>query len=136
MNTRSSTETELVSVHDVMPDILWTKLFLQGQGYGSGGKVETILLQDNKRTILLETHGKYSSTKRTKSIDIRYFHVNDKIKKKEIRVEHCPTSKMIADFFTKPLTGPLFKQFRDLILNLKSLFGFLSGFGQQECLGR
>jgi hypothetical protein len=30
--TRSSTESELVGVHDVMPDILWTKHFLESQG--------------------------------------------------------------------------------------------------------
>ena len=32
VNTRSSTEAELVSIDDVISKILWTKLFLQAQG--------------------------------------------------------------------------------------------------------
>jgi hypothetical protein len=34
LNTRSSTESELVGVDDMMPIILWTRYFLLSQGYG------------------------------------------------------------------------------------------------------
>jgi hypothetical protein len=34
LNTRSSTESELVSVDDCMPAICWTRYFLEAQGYG------------------------------------------------------------------------------------------------------
>lgn len=33
INTTSSTEAEVVAVHDNMASILWTKFFLEGQGY-------------------------------------------------------------------------------------------------------
>eukprot|EP00978_Attheya_sp_CCMP212_P030961 scaffold115598_cov36-Attheya_sp.AAC.3 len=33
-------------------------------------------------------------------------------------VIHCPTGEMVADYFTKPLQGALFKKFRDLIMNV------------------
>ena len=33
-------------------------------------------------------------------------------------IEHCPTLKMRADFFTKPLQGMLFYRLRDLIMNI------------------
>ena len=33
INTRSSTESELVAVDDVMTMILWTKQFMEAQGY-------------------------------------------------------------------------------------------------------
>ena len=33
INTRSSTEAELVSIDDVKSKIIWTKLFLEEQGY-------------------------------------------------------------------------------------------------------
>jgi hypothetical protein len=29
---------------------------------------------------------------------------------------HCPTSDMLADFFTKPLQGALFRKFRSILL--------------------
>ena len=31
INTRSSTESEVVGVDDLMPAVLWTRLFLEGQ---------------------------------------------------------------------------------------------------------
>jgi hypothetical protein len=60
LNTRSSTESELVGVDDVSVMILWTKLFLQEQGYDINSN---ILYQDNKSAILLETNGKKSPGK-------------------------------------------------------------------------
>jgi Trk-type K+ transport system membrane component len=63
LNTQSSTESELVvGVDDMMPSILWTRNFLQSQGYGVK---EAIIYQDNKSAILLEKNGKASSSKRT-----------------------------------------------------------------------
>ena len=35
-----------------------------------------------------------------------------------MRVVYCPTGEMIADFFTKPLQGALFRKFRAIIMNL------------------
>ena len=52
-----------------MPNILWTKYFLNWKGYNAK---DTIIYQDNKSTILLEKNGKKSSSKRTKHIAIRY----------------------------------------------------------------
>ena len=34
-----------------------------------------------------------------------------------MRVSHCPTDCMVADFFTKPLQGTSFKKFCNLIMN-------------------
>ena len=34
LNTRSSTENELVSVDAYMPEVLWSIYFIQAQGYG------------------------------------------------------------------------------------------------------
>ena len=32
-NTQSSTETELISLHKKLPDIVWTRYFVECQGY-------------------------------------------------------------------------------------------------------
>jgi hypothetical protein len=118
LNTRSSTESELVSVDDCMPAICWTRYFLEAQGYAVN---ENIVYQDNQSAILLEKNGKASSSKRTKHINVRYFFVTDRIAKGELNVEWCPTGDMIADFMTKPLQGALFKRFRDLIMGVKEI---------------
>ncbi len=70
LNTKSSTESELVGVDDMMPILIWTRYLLLEQGYGV---VENLLLQDNKSLMLLERNRKASSSKRTNHINIRYF---------------------------------------------------------------
>ena len=67
--------------------------------------------------MLLEKNGRGSSSKRTRHINIRYFFVADRIKQGELRVEYCPTGDMVADYFTKPLQGSLFRRMRDTIMS-------------------
>ena len=49
LNTRSSTEDELVGSDDIMGDILWSQKFLEAQGYEVK---HNILEQDNKSIII------------------------------------------------------------------------------------
>jgi hypothetical protein len=116
LNTRSSTETEVVAVDDAMPQVLWTNYFLKAQGYAPE---RTVIYQDNESAILLEKNGKGSSSKRTKHINVRYYFIKDRIDSGEVCVEHCPATEMIGDFFTKPLQGALFVKFRSIIMNIK-----------------
>jgi hypothetical protein len=70
-----------------------------------------------KSSILLETNGRGSSGKRTRHIDVRYFFIADRVKSGQIRIEHCPTGIMIADYFTKALQGALvFTKLRGMIM--------------------
>jgi hypothetical protein len=117
LNTRSSTESEIVSVDDCMPAVCWTRYFMQAQDYEVNGNVA---YQDNMSSMLLEKNGKASSSKRTKHINIRYFFVTDLINKGELTVEWCPTGDMIGDFMTKPTQGALFRHFRDQIMGVIS----------------
>ena len=116
INTKSSTEAELVAVDDVIGQVIWTRNFLEAQGYNVGAST---IHQDNQSGIRLETNGKRSSSKRTRHINIRYFFVKDKVDTKEVEIKYCPAGMMIADFLTKPLQGSAFTNFRNLILNIK-----------------
>ena len=113
LNTRSSTEAELVGADDAATMILWTGLFMQEQGYTLE---KNILFQDNKSAILLETNGKRSAGKRSRAINIRYFFLTDQVEKGNLIIEYCPTDMMWADYMTKPLQGEKFRKFRDDIL--------------------
>ena len=115
LNTRSSTEAEIVGEDDFMPAICWTRYFLQAQGYDV---VDNILFQDNKSAILLEKNGKASSSKRTKHINIRYFFITDRARNGEVSIDWCPTGEMVGDYMTKPLQGALFRRFRDIIMGI------------------
>ena len=112
---RSSTEAELIGVHDVLPQILWTHNFLIAQGYLVQ---KNVVYQDNMSIILLKNNGCKSSTKRTKHIELRYFFIHDQVLQEKVMIQHCPTNNMHADFFTKPLQGMLFYCLRDLIMNI------------------
>ena len=114
VNTRSSTEAELVSIDDVISKVLWTKLFLESQGYAVN---QNILLRDNMSSMKLELNGKTSSGKRTRHFDIKYFYITDLIERKEVTIKYCPTGEMVSDFMTKPLTGAKFHKFRKSIMN-------------------
>jgi histone deacetylase 1/2 len=115
LNTPSSTEAKLVGANNVMSQVLWTRYFLEALGYGVK---DSVVYQDNQRSILLGKHGRASSGRRTRHINIQYFFVTDRIATKEVSVQYCPTGEMIADFFTKPLQGIMFKKIRNFIMNV------------------
>ena len=77
-----------------------------------------ILYQDNQSTILLESKGRSSLGKRSRAIDIRFFAIKDSCDNGHIEILYCPTDEMVADFYTKPLQGKKFREFRDLILGV------------------
>ena len=89
INTKSSTDVELVGADDVWSYILRTKWFLEEQGYGMKNNT---LYQDNTSTMFLEKYGKESSSQRTRYINTKYFFITDCIKREELDVEYCPMS--------------------------------------------
>ena len=115
LNTKSSTESELVGIDDIMPQILWTRYFLSAQGFEVK---DNLIYQDNQSCMKLAINGRASSGKRTRHINIRYFFITDRIKSNEVNIKYCPTEMLLADFYTKPLQGSLFKIFRNMILNI------------------
>ena len=129
LNTRSSTEAEVVAADNAVPLALWTRNFLKEQGY----ETKTTIYQDNTSAILLEKNGKESSSKRTRHMNIKFFFIKDCIDKGYLTVEHCPTDDMVGDYPSKPLQGKKFKKHKALIMGHKPIF--MSSLGQQECVG-
>ena len=102
LNTKISTESEIVGVDDYMPMIIWVKYFLEAQGYIVR---DNLLHQDNQSLIKLEQNGKASSGKRTRHIAIIYYFVTDRIAGGDLQVDYCPTENMLADFFHQTAAG-------------------------------
>ena len=93
LNTKSSTESELVGIDNMMPMVLWVRYFLTSQGCY---EKDNVLYQDNMSTIKLANNGKMSKDHRTRHLNMRYFVVIDQISKGEMRIEHCPTEKCLS----------------------------------------
>ena len=74
-----------------------------------------VIYQDNKSTILLAEKGCSASSK-SRHINLKFFHIKDRIAAGELRLEYLSTEQMIADILTKPLQGQLFRNLRLLLL--------------------
>jgi hypothetical protein len=66
LNTHSSTESEIVAVNDLIPQILWACLFMRAQGFMVR---DNILYQDSKSAMVMAMNGQASSSKCTKHIN-------------------------------------------------------------------
>jgi len=115
LNTKSSTESELVGASDYIPWTVWAKRFLEEQGFLLK---RNIFYQDNTSAMKMESNGRKSCGEKSRHINIRYFFIKDVLKREGIELVHCPTERMIADYFTKPLQGSLFKKMRDILMGL------------------
>ena len=80
LNTRSSTETELVRINYFMPGIIWTRNFLEAQEYGVREKSS---FKTTEVQCFWKKNGKASSGKRTKHINIRYFLLQTESRRKK-----------------------------------------------------
>jgi len=127
LNTKSSTEAEVVGVSEYIPFNLWMAMFLKEQGYDLS---KNIVFQDNESAIKMLKNGRDSCTGRSRHIDIRHFFVKDRVDKREVDIEYCPTKLMIADYLTKPLQGKQFLLFRELIMGWKNIDDILQAIRQ------
>ena len=127
VNSRSSTEAELIGIDDVIAKVLWSKRFIEAQGFPLES---TIVYRDNTSSMKLEENGRASASKRTRHFNLKYFYVTDLIQRQEFQLRYCPTDQMMADYFTKPLVGKKFEDMRSFVLNLAS-----NPMAQQECVG-
>jgi hypothetical protein len=114
-NTKSFTKTELIALHDKLPDVIWTRYFVECQGCDID---ECTIFQDNMSTLLLG-----------KNIDEYHLQSNQSISKLnisslkitmmggEVDLRYCSTDAMWADVLTKPLQGQKFRDMRAFLQN-------------------
>ena len=117
---------------EYLPFNVWAIEFLKAQGYD----IDTnVLYQDNQGAMLMERNGRNSCTGNSRHINIRYFFIKDRVDKGEVKIEYCPTYLMLADYFTKPLQGRMFKLFRDVIMGYRPLEDLLLEIPKKERVG-
>ena len=66
----------------------------------------------------MESNGMKSAGDKSRHINIRFFFIKDVLDREGIELLHCPTERTIADFYTTPLHGSLFKLVRNIIMGL------------------
>jgi hypothetical protein len=117
---RSSTEAELIALHDGLPQVVWTRNVLEELGYKQAA---SDVFQDNKSTIFMcETgHGNHH---RSKHISVRYFYAKGLLDHGVIKIHHLGTNLMLADAFTKALPRSKYLAMRNQMLIDLSTFVF------------
>ena len=70
LNTKISTETELVGTSDYVPYNIWYIMFMHHQGYLNKSNK---FFQDNQSAMMMEVTGRNSRTENLRNIDTRYF---------------------------------------------------------------
>ena len=113
----SSTYAELIGQHDGAHNVLWLSYLMKELGYEMSGEQTPILFQDNASAIHLATRGP-GVVARSKHFRVRYFFVKQLLDSNTVKLQFLPTEKMLADFFTKPNQGRLFKDRVKLILTV------------------
>ena len=114
MNTKSSTEAELIAASDNLGEAMWLRELLESIGYNPP---PVRFLEDNMSTIRLIKNGRPESDA-SRHISIRYFWINWVYETKQAILQHCPTVDMVADLLTKPLHGDMMKRLRDKLLGV------------------
>ena len=82
---------------------------------------DNTVYQDNISTIKMLNNNRNSCMGNSRHIHVRFFFVKYRIDKGEFKVMYCPTKLMLADYFTKPLVGTLFKEMRSVIMGNKPI---------------
>ena len=85
LNNKSSTESELITANDILPQELWTKDVLKHQGYDT--------TMENVQWKAHQAH-KY-----------KIFFITDNVKNGNVVIQYCPTKEMVTDYQTKSLQG-------------------------------
>ena len=71
LNTKSSTEADIVGASDYFPYNIWYVMFMRHQGYLDNSNR---FFQDNQIATRMEVNGRNSCTGNSRNIDIRYFY--------------------------------------------------------------
>ena len=104
----SSTEAEYVALSEACKEAVWLRRLLKQLGFVQSSG--TVICEDNKGAIELSRNPKFH--KRSKHIRTRYHFSRECVNNGDVIIEFCPTSHMVADIFTKPLSKQKFIDFR------------------------
>jgi hypothetical protein len=103
----SSCEAEYIALAAAVQEALYLIQLLNGIGF----RQESVLIyEDNQGAIALAKNP--VNHQRSKHIDVRHHFVRGEVNTGHVVLEYCPTSEMVADTFTKPMTRPKLEKFR------------------------
>lgn len=107
----SSTEAEYMAMSNAAKEAIYLRRLLTEIEYSNGDPV--LLNVDNQGAYKLAQNPVFHN--RTKHVDIKFHHVREVVRNKEIELKYCPTNEMVADILTKNLCKTKHVNFANLI---------------------
>jgi hypothetical protein len=112
--TKSSTGAEFVALTEATSYALFIREWLSYQQQ----LVPKIKIMCDNQSVLALLRANHAGVRGTKHLKVRYFFIRQHVLSNEIELVWCKTKDMLADIFTKPVTGQLFKDLISRILRL------------------
>ena len=110
----SSCEAEIMAGSEAAKEAIYLSTFLRELGMDLSQPPPLKL--DNKSAIDLAYNPEHHS--KTKHIERRHYFIRECVENGKLRVPFVPTKDNIADFFTKPMTGKMYFDLRDKVMNV------------------
>ena len=108
----STAEAEYMALASTTQEAVWMKHLMTDLHIEILEK-PVCIYEDNQSTICIAKNHQYHG--RSKHIDIKFHFTRDQVLSGNIELKYCKSEDMIADIFTKPLSGPQFKRLRELL---------------------
>lgn len=108
----SSTEAEFIAASYAGQELLWLLQLMSDMNICVTKPIP--MYEDNQSCIKIINSSKFSA--RTKHIDVKFHHIKNLQNDGIIDLKYCPSKQQFADFLTKPLSFPTFKNFITRIL--------------------
>ena len=107
----STAEAEYIAAAATVKEAMWLSKLMQDLQQWDGQPLQ--LLTDNQAALALLT-GSNSNSQRAKHIDIVYHYARERVERGDVAFAYCPSSEMIADALTKPVTLQVFGKCRHM----------------------
>lgn len=99
----SSMEAEYVALSEACQELLWLRRLMEDLGQAQQC---TTIFEDNQSCLsFINTE---RTSKRSKHIDTKRHFIKDLVDQRVVKLEFCPSDRMIADTLTKPLGTTMF----------------------------
>ena len=106
----STAEAEYVALAGAAQEAVWLKHLYQELAHSPDKPV--LIKEDNQSAIAISKNPQYHG--RVKHIDIKYHFIREQVCNRNVELEYCPTSAMIADMLTKGLGRVQLQKLREL----------------------
>ena len=104
----STAEAEYIALSSAAQEAIWLRRLTSE--LGNPPETATTIYEDNQSAIAMTKNPQFHG--RAKHIDIKYHFIREQVNSGNIMLKYCPTDRMTADMFTKPLSNEQFCKLR------------------------